>query len=184
MLHCKSDADVLDVEYSRSGSVIKGRERAKARSKYEEDVHVNNHLAIWGSFYDRETGRWGFACCHSISALLSRLDLANKQSRDPIVQAKQEGLPSPLRPSPRSSKQHHRGNPSRSQRLSQNNTLSHWRRVRPGLAIYLNTPSGRRMARTSSWTNRGSSERWTMSGRGRSWAMTKHGQRQRRARRT
>lgn len=27
----------IDVEYSASGKVIKGRERAKARSKYEED---------------------------------------------------------------------------------------------------------------------------------------------------
>ncbi|WVR06364.1 pre-mRNA-splicing factor SLU7 [Kwoniella sp. DSM 27419] len=53
------------VEYSRTGTVIKGRERAKARSKYDEDVFINNHTAVWGSYYERDTGSWGFACCHS-----------------------------------------------------------------------------------------------------------------------
>ncbi|KIK67212.1 hypothetical protein GYMLUDRAFT_238533 [Collybiopsis luxurians FD-317 M1] len=54
------------VEYSRTGQVIKGHERAKARSKYPEDVLVNNHTAIWGSWYDTSTGSWGYKCCHSI----------------------------------------------------------------------------------------------------------------------
>lgn len=31
------------VEYSRHGTVIKGQEKAVARSKYEEDVMINNH---------------------------------------------------------------------------------------------------------------------------------------------
>ncbi|KAF8650438.1 hypothetical protein AX16_005241 [Volvariella volvacea WC 439] len=53
------------VEYSRTGQVIKGKERAKARSKYAEDVYINNHTAIWGSWFDLSTGSWGFACCHS-----------------------------------------------------------------------------------------------------------------------
>lgn len=69
------------VEYSRTGQVIRGAERVKARSKYPEDgtqhrisipqmlnrhaVFINNHTAIWGSFYDKESGKWGYACCHS-----------------------------------------------------------------------------------------------------------------------
>jgi pre-mRNA-processing factor SLU7 len=70
------------VEYSRTGQVIKGRERAKNRSKYPEDgmyrhfyfikpfstvflVLVNNHTAVWGSWYDASSGTWGYACCHS-----------------------------------------------------------------------------------------------------------------------
>ncbi|XP_062332636.1 pre-mRNA-splicing factor SLU7 [Osmerus eperlanus] len=52
------------VEYSRHGAVLKGQEKAVARSKYEEDVLVNNHTCIWGSFW-RE-GYWGFKCCHSM----------------------------------------------------------------------------------------------------------------------
>lgn len=31
------------MEYSRHGAVIKGQEKAIARSKYEEDVVINNH---------------------------------------------------------------------------------------------------------------------------------------------
>jgi len=31
------------VEYSRHGAVIKGLDKAIARSKYEEDVVINNH---------------------------------------------------------------------------------------------------------------------------------------------
>ncbi|WVQ96672.1 pre-mRNA-splicing factor SLU7 [Kwoniella sp. CBS 9459] len=54
------------VEYSRTGSVIKGREKAKVRSKYEEDVYINNHTAVWGSYYDVQSGSWGFGCCHSL----------------------------------------------------------------------------------------------------------------------
>ncbi|KAH8118994.1 pre-mRNA-splicing factor SLU7 [Phellopilus nigrolimitatus] len=54
------------VEYSRTGQVIKGREKAKARSKYLEDAFINNHSAVWGSWYDPSSGQWGFACCHSV----------------------------------------------------------------------------------------------------------------------
>lgn len=31
------------VEYSRTGSVIKGQEKAAVKSRYEEDVYNNNH---------------------------------------------------------------------------------------------------------------------------------------------
>lgn len=70
------------VEFSRTGRVIKGKERAMVRSKYPEDgmslhcdprslshafsVYVNNHTAVWGSWYDMGSGEWGYACCHSI----------------------------------------------------------------------------------------------------------------------
>eukprot|EP00002_Diphylleia_rotans_P025709 TRINITY_DN508_c0_g1_i5.p1 TRINITY_DN508_c0_g1~~TRINITY_DN508_c0_g1_i5.p1 ORF type:complete len:541 (-),score=139.62 TRINITY_DN508_c0_g1_i5:87-1709(-) len=50
------------VEYDRSGKVIKGRESAKAKSKYEEDVFPRNHTSVWGSYW--KNGRWGYKCCH------------------------------------------------------------------------------------------------------------------------
>ena len=28
-------------------------------------VFVNNHTAVWGSWYDKLSGSWGYACCHS-----------------------------------------------------------------------------------------------------------------------
>ncbi|MEE6478761.1 hypothetical protein FKM82_011985 [Ascaphus truei] len=55
------------VEYSRHGTVIKGQEKAVTRSKYEEDVLINNHRLIWGSYW--KEGRWGYKCCHSFVKL-------------------------------------------------------------------------------------------------------------------
>ncbi|XP_017083274.2 pre-mRNA-splicing factor Slu7 [Drosophila eugracilis] len=51
------------IEYSRSGKVIKGVEKPKARSIYEEDVYINNHTTVWGSYWN--AGRWGYKCCKS-----------------------------------------------------------------------------------------------------------------------
>lgn len=34
------------------------------RSKYPEDVYLNNHTSVWGSYF--QGGRWGFACCHQL----------------------------------------------------------------------------------------------------------------------
>ena len=31
-------------------------------SRYEEDVLVNNHTAVWGSWW--QDGQWGYRCCH------------------------------------------------------------------------------------------------------------------------
>lgn len=53
------------VEYSRSGQVIRGQEKASVRSRFEEDVLDNNHTAVWGSWYDLTSGSWGYKCCHS-----------------------------------------------------------------------------------------------------------------------
>jgi pre-mRNA-processing factor SLU7 len=56
------------VEYSRHGKVIKGEERPVIRSKYEEDVYINNHTSVWGSYYVHGwvRGSWGYKCCHSL----------------------------------------------------------------------------------------------------------------------
>jgi len=51
------------VEYSRQGQIVKGIEKAIVRSKYEEDVFINNHTSVWGSYW--KDFRWGYKCCHS-----------------------------------------------------------------------------------------------------------------------
>ena len=28
-------------------------------------VFINNHTAVWGSWYSASTGQWGYSCCHS-----------------------------------------------------------------------------------------------------------------------
>lgn len=50
------------VEYDESG-LIKGAPRTSAKSKYAEDVLINNHTSVWGSWW--HNFKWGYACCHS-----------------------------------------------------------------------------------------------------------------------
>jgi pre-mRNA-processing factor SLU7 len=58
------------VEYGKDGRVIKGggsaRQQPVARTKYEEDIFINNHSAVWGSYYNRLRSTWGYQCCHSL----------------------------------------------------------------------------------------------------------------------
>ncbi|KAH6982330.1 Pre-mRNA splicing Prp18-interacting factor-domain-containing protein [Ilyonectria sp. MPI-CAGE-AT-0026] len=50
------------VEYDEAG-LVKGAPRKEAKSKYAEDVLINNHTSVWGSWW---TGfKWGYSCCHS-----------------------------------------------------------------------------------------------------------------------
>jgi pre-mRNA-processing factor SLU7 len=61
------DAAVVEsekyVEYDESGA-IKGAPKAIAKSKYPEDVLINNHTSVWGSWWSNY--QWGYACCHSM----------------------------------------------------------------------------------------------------------------------
>jgi pre-mRNA-processing factor SLU7 len=50
------------VEYDERGR-IKGLPKVKAKSKYAEDVFINNHTSVWGSWWS--DFQWGYACCHS-----------------------------------------------------------------------------------------------------------------------
>jgi pre-mRNA-processing factor SLU7 len=51
------------VEYDAKGG-IKGAIKAKPKSKYPEDILINNHTSVWGSWWS--DFKWGYACCHSI----------------------------------------------------------------------------------------------------------------------
>jgi len=51
------------VEYDEKGRV-KGQEEKKEKSMYVEDVYINNHTSVWGSWW--KDFKWGYACCHSI----------------------------------------------------------------------------------------------------------------------
>ncbi|KAF2139946.1 uncharacterized protein K452DRAFT_231171 [Aplosporella prunicola CBS 121167] len=50
------------VEYDAKGG-IKGAPKVKAKSKYPEDVLINNHTSVWGSWWSNF--QWGYFCCHS-----------------------------------------------------------------------------------------------------------------------
>ncbi|KAJ8440810.1 hypothetical protein Cgig2_000698 [Carnegiea gigantea] len=49
------------VEYDRTGRIIKGQETTLPKSKYEEDVYINNHTSVWGSWW--KDFQWGYKCC-------------------------------------------------------------------------------------------------------------------------
>ena len=40
------------------------RAKKVVKSRYEEDVFINDHLSVWGSWYSKYLG-WGFACCYA-----------------------------------------------------------------------------------------------------------------------
>ncbi|SMQ56249.1 unnamed protein product [Zymoseptoria tritici ST99CH_3D7] len=50
------------VEYDERGR-IKGEEKKAEKSMYAEDVLINNHTSVWGSWW--KDFQWGYACCHS-----------------------------------------------------------------------------------------------------------------------
>lgn len=50
------------VEYDERG-LVKGAPKVEAKSKYPEDVLINNHTSVWGSWW--ANFEWGYACCHS-----------------------------------------------------------------------------------------------------------------------
>ena len=54
------------VEYTSDGRVLKGVGKAPTRTKYEEDVYINNHTSVFGSYYSRVRALWGYSCCHSL----------------------------------------------------------------------------------------------------------------------
>ena len=60
------DAAVVEnekyVEYDEHGA-IKGAPKDEGKTKYAEDVYINNHTSVWGSWWHKF--RWGYACCHS-----------------------------------------------------------------------------------------------------------------------
>ena len=63
-------------EYSRDGRLVKGpggaasssasKSRGPIKSKYNEDVFVNGHTTIFGSYFHRGAFCWGFADDHSL----------------------------------------------------------------------------------------------------------------------
>lgn len=78
------------VEYSASGKVIKGQEKAEAKSKYEEDVYINNHTQVWGSYW--ENGEWGFGCCKQLSKSSYCTGAAGRAIREEILRGAHLGL--------------------------------------------------------------------------------------------
>jgi len=54
------------LQYAPDGRVLKGPGKVPTKTKYEEDIFLNNHTTVWGSYFSRQKRAWGFACCHSL----------------------------------------------------------------------------------------------------------------------
>eukprot|EP01036_Dinobryon_divergens_P025620 gene25620-34188_t len=56
------------IEYGQDGRPVKGAAvtHVVPKTKYEEDVYINNHTSVWGSYYNRNRQCWGYQCCHSL----------------------------------------------------------------------------------------------------------------------
>lgn len=57
------------VEYAPDGRILKGLEKVAPPSKYAamEDVYTGGHTSVWGSYFDRDELKWGYACCWQTS---------------------------------------------------------------------------------------------------------------------
>mmetsp|Transcript_26005 Transcript_26005/g.70372 ORF Transcript_26005/g.70372 Transcript_26005/m.70372 type:complete len:567 (+) Transcript_26005:77-1777(+) len=87
-------------EYDRSGRPRDGDAHAakvKARSRYDEDVFTHNHTAVWGSYFDRATRRWGYADDHSTQRNSYSTGEAGKRARELAAQSIAAGMDGPSR---------------------------------------------------------------------------------------
>ena len=57
-------------EYRPDGSLAKDSggavKRVALKSKYEEDVYINGHWTVWGSYFHKGAFQWGYADDHSL----------------------------------------------------------------------------------------------------------------------
>ncbi|KAI8911102.1 pre-mRNA-splicing factor SLU7 [Gorgonomyces haynaldii] len=81
------------VEYAQDGSVIKGNEKPKPKSKYPEDVYHMNHTSVWGSYW--KDGKWGYQCCH---ALVKNAYCQTVTASEPAVESEPTTQPEPEQP--------------------------------------------------------------------------------------
>eukprot|EP00980_Cylindrotheca_fusiformis_P021169 scaffold8136_cov127-Cylindrotheca_fusiformis.AAC.9 len=60
----------VNQEYSRDGRLLKGAsakpKQVALKSKYEEDVYINGHYTVWGSYFHLGAFEWGYADDHSL----------------------------------------------------------------------------------------------------------------------
>lgn len=66
-------ASVIEQEYSRDGRPLNGGPNSQASAvqlkvecKYEENIFINGHTTVWGSYFHKGAFRWGYADDHSL----------------------------------------------------------------------------------------------------------------------
>jgi pre-mRNA-processing factor SLU7 len=60
----------ISEEYSRDGRQLKGASKQPKQvaqaSKYQEDIYINGHTSVWGSFFHIGAFQWGYLDDHSV----------------------------------------------------------------------------------------------------------------------
>ena len=82
------------MEYGRDGRVVRGAVKAVAKSKYPEDVLLNNHTQVWGSFFDKRAFRWGFGDDHSVEKNSYSTGEAGRAANEAAAAGITTGMPS------------------------------------------------------------------------------------------
>ena len=62
-----------------------GQEKVVPKSKYQEDVYVNGHTSVYGSFFQQ--GRWGYKCCGALQKQAYCTGAASRSGADAPQQA-------------------------------------------------------------------------------------------------
>ena len=70
------------IEYNSNGKVIKNHIKTEIKTKYDENIYINNHTEVWGSYYHRTRRLWGFECCHSLVKNSYCVGIKGKESND------------------------------------------------------------------------------------------------------
>ena len=84
-------ASVAQEEYTRDGRLVRpgeyggaaaSKRMANLKSKYEEDVFINGHTTVWGSYFHRGAFAWGYADDHSLMQNSYCTGLAGQAAND------------------------------------------------------------------------------------------------------
>jgi pre-mRNA-processing factor SLU7 len=51
-------------------------------SNFFSAAYINNHTSVWGSWFDKSTAQWGYACCHSTLHISYCAGLAGIEATD------------------------------------------------------------------------------------------------------
>lgn len=83
----KEELCSVDGEATKASDLHAVDLRQMLKSNYPENVLVRGHSQIWGSWFERQEQRWGFACCQTTDSKVtcphapSEVDEAEKKTR-------------------------------------------------------------------------------------------------------
>ena len=58
--------DETDEQFEMNATMISNLTHRVIKSKYNENVMINDHTSVWGSWFSKILG-WGYYCCYNIN---------------------------------------------------------------------------------------------------------------------